>query len=59
MLHSNGQYPDFKFTAFLLKLAITLDCSQLLAVTKSPYIGTRYLNFVTPPMGSYEEFLLN
>lgn len=48
MLHSNGQYPDLKFTALLLKLAIALDFSQLLAVTKSPYRGTRYLNLVAP-----------
>jgi len=51
MLHSNGQYPDLKFTALLLKLAIALDCSQLLAVPKSPYRGTRYLNLVTPTSG--------
>jgi hypothetical protein len=51
MLHSNGQYPDLKFTALLLKLAIALACSLLLAVPKSPYRGTRYLNLVTPTYG--------
>jgi hypothetical protein len=48
MLHSNGQYPDFPLTALFLRLAIALACSQLLAVPKSPYRGTRYLNLVTP-----------
>ena len=52
MLYSNGQYPDLKFTAFLLKLAIALACSQLLADPKSPSNrGTRYLNLVTPTYG--------
>lgn len=51
MLHSNGQYPDLKFTALLLKLAIALACSLLLAVSKSPYRGTRYLNLFTPTYG--------
>jgi hypothetical protein len=57
MLHSNRQYPDLKFTALLLKLAIALDCSQLLAVPKSPYRGTRYLNLVTPTYGELRGIL--
>jgi hypothetical protein len=51
MLHSNGQYPDLKLTALFLKLAIALACSLLLAVPKSPYRGTPYLNLVTPTYG--------
>lgn len=57
MLHSNGQYPDLKFTALLLKLAIALACSQLLAVSKSPYRGTLYLNLVTPTYGELRGIL--
>jgi len=51
MLYSNGQYPDLKFTALFLKLAIAFACSQLFTVPKSPYRGTRYLNLVTPTYG--------
>ena len=52
MLYNNGQYPELKLTDLLLKLAIDLGCSQLLAAPKFlSNRGTPDLNLVTPKMG--------
>lgn len=52
MLYNNGQYPDLKLTALLLKLAIYRGCSQLVAAFKFlSNRGTPPLNLVPPRMG--------
>jgi hypothetical protein len=52
MLPRNGQYPDLKLPAILLKLAIDIACSPFLTAPKFPSNrNTLHLTLVTPKNG--------